>query len=101
MELDHQIEIIVYQAVDELNEMLLPEQRLEKIPETILLGDGAKLDSMAVVSFIVALEEKINDTFAEELTLADEGALLVETTPFRTIGAVIKYLNNILKVNHG
>jgi acyl carrier protein len=101
MELNNQIKNIVYEAVDELNKMLLPEQRLEKIPNTILLGDGAKIDSMAVVSFIVALEEKINDTFAVELTLADEGALVIETSPFRTLGILVNYLEDILKANHG
>ena len=48
---------VVSTAVDRVNEVLPEESLLSNAPSTILMGEGAVLDSMGFVNFIVALEE--------------------------------------------
>ena len=43
--------------MDRVNEVLLDENALSKDAGTVLLGEGAQLDSMGFVNFVVALEE--------------------------------------------
>jgi acyl carrier protein len=52
-----QIQKSIFQAMDRVNEVLLDENTLRKDAATILLGEGAQLDSMGFVNFVVALEE--------------------------------------------
>ena len=56
-----QVTALVYAAVDEVNKDLTDEQQLIKAPATVLFGRDATIDSMALVSFIVAVEEQIHD----------------------------------------
>jgi hypothetical protein len=37
---------VVYDAIDELNEQFAEENRLEKAPATVLLGNAGRLDSV-------------------------------------------------------
>jgi acyl carrier protein len=75
-----QIEQIVFQAIDRVNQVLLDESAVPKEAGTILLGDGAVLDSMGFVNLIVALEEQLSSVagvsvnVVEELNVADNDA---------------------------
>lgn len=61
-----EVERIVYIAIDRVNELLLEDTAIPKDPSTALLGDGAALDSMGFVNFVVAVE----DLLASEADLA-------------------------------
>ena len=52
---------------------------------TRLIGHSSFLDSMDLVSFIVMLEENINDEFSSELELTDEKAMSRRTSPFTSV----------------
>jgi acyl carrier protein len=80
---------LVYGAIDELNTMLLKEQRLEKSANTILFGPKAKIDSMDFITFLVALEGKIQGEFGFQISLDDEKAF---TSPFRTVSSLIDHI---------
>jgi hypothetical protein len=67
-----QIERIVFQAIDSVNEMLLDDNAVPKEPTTILLGQGAMLDSMGFVNFIVALEEILAEETGLTLNLVEQ-----------------------------
>jgi acyl carrier protein len=81
----------IYGAVDEVNEARAPGEQLEKTPETVLFGRAAKLDSLGLVTLIVAAEQRIEETFGVTLTLADEHALSQRHSPFRSIGSLADY----------
>jgi len=67
----NQIEGIVFRAIGRVNEVLLDENAVPKERATILLGDGAALDSMGFVNFIVALEETLAEETGLTLNLVD------------------------------
>lgn len=87
-----QVTALVYRAVDQINAELAGQQYLEKNPSAVLFGSGATIDSMALVSFIVAVEEQILDDLGLALTLADEKAMSMEHSPFRTLATLIDWV---------
>jgi acyl carrier protein len=82
----------IYRAVDWINGELPPDQQLIKAPETRLVGSQSVLDSMRLVSLIIAIEREIEDTFGVALTLADERALSMKESPFRSIQSLADYI---------
>jgi len=96
MDKREQVLQVIYGAVDDANEALPPERRLEKSPETILYGVGGKLDSLGLVNLIVATEQRIEEVFGVVVTLADERAISQQHSPFRTIGSLADYAVTLL-----
>ena len=87
----------IYRAVDWMNGELPPDRQLIKAPETRLLGSQSVLDSMHLVSLIVAIEREVEDTFSLTLTLADERALSMKESPFRSIQSLADYIGILIK----
>lgn len=64
--------------------------------ETALIGSERVLDSMGLVNLLIDIES----TLAEEnidITLMSENAMSSRISPFRTIGSLIRYIDEILK----
>jgi acyl carrier protein len=86
----------IYRAVDWVNSEMPPDRQLIKAPETRLLGSQSGLDSMRLVSLIVAIEREVEDTFGVALTLADERALSMNASPFRSIRSLADYIGSLI-----
>jgi hypothetical protein len=52
---------------------------------------------MQLVSLIIAIEREVEDTFGVALTLADERALSMEASPFRSIQSLADYIGILIK----
>jgi acyl carrier protein len=89
----------VFQVVDELNEQLPREQRLEKAEATLISGVGAQLDSLGLVNLIVGVEQKVQDEFNVTVTLTDEAMLSGEQPYLRSIGSLIGFLSSVVEGN--
>jgi len=61
---------LIYDAIDQANEQLSDEFRIEKSTETVLFGQGGKLDSLGLVSLLIAIEQNIEDEFEQSITKA-------------------------------
>jgi acyl carrier protein len=75
----------IYRAIDWINEELPVDRKIIKAPETKLLGPESVLDSMRLVTLIVTTEREIQEAFGVALTLADERALSMKESPFRSV----------------
>lgn len=84
---------------------LILESYLETIPDasnngmdddTPLFGGKGVLDSLGLVSFLISLEQKIEDNTGISLTIADEKAMSLKNSPFKTIGTLHNYLKKII-----
>ncbi len=64
---------------------------------TLLFGKGATLDSLALVTMIVDLEQRLEEECGLMLTLADDRAMSQRHSPFRTIGALVDYLERLIQ----
>lgn len=88
---------IVKSAVEEANSTLPPDGRLEISASTLLTGDGGALSSLGVISFILAVEEKVNETLATEIMLFDESLIADPHGPFRTVGTLVDHVHSALQ----
>lgn len=86
----------IYRSVDWINGELPPDRQLIKAPETRLLDAQSVLDSMRLVSLIVTIEREVEDTFGVALTLADERALSMKESPFRSIQSLADYIGILI-----
>ena len=88
---------IVYEAMDEHNLVQSRDSILEKDPKTELFGGNSNLDSLGLVTFIVIVEQKVNDIFKKVITLADERAMSQKRSPFRNVQSLVDYIDQLLK----
>lgn len=65
--------------------------------DTRLFGKEGLLDSMGIVSLVVALEQAIEDKYGATIALADERALSQTKGPYRTIGALADYAAKVME----
>jgi acyl carrier protein len=86
----------IYRAVDWINGELPPDRQLIKAPETRLLGSQSVLDSMHLVSLVVTIEREVEDAFGVALTLADERALSMNASPFRSVQSLADYIRMLV-----
>lgn len=67
-------------------------------PETELFSSSAGiLDSLGLVSFLVAVEQTVEDTFGVHIVLADDRALSQRRSPFRSVAALRDYTAELLQ----
>jgi len=82
---------LVYDAIDIVNRQLPAPKRLQKAPDTILVGAGGALDSLGVVNFVIALEEQVAEATGAAAQLLDEN-ILGDGSPFHTVGSLARYI---------
>ena len=94
---DKIVQIIITQA-EELNEELENKIPVELGPATPLFdGNEGILNSIALVTLIVALEQSVEDEFETPIILANEKAMSQKNSPFMTIGSLAEYIVILLK----
>ena len=60
-------------------------------PDTPLFGEAGLLDSVGLVSLIVAVEQALEDELGMQVGLADERALSQRSSPYRTVASLADY----------
>ena len=86
----------IYEIIDEKNAEFPDHQQLEKSAKTALFGENAKLDSLSLVSCVVATEQKISEDFNTLIALTDDRALSQARSPFRTVQTLAEYIKALL-----
>ena len=90
------VDSIVIEAVIELNEELECEELESPTNKTKLFGGNGALNSLALVSLISDLEDRISEGFDKDIVLADEKAMSQRASPFRTVAALTDYIEKLL-----
>lgn len=91
-----QIINIITAALKEINEELSLSELENPDLHTKLFGGSGALDSLALVSFIADVEEKISDAFGKNIVLADEKAMSQKVSPFRSVETLSLYIEKLL-----
>lgn len=73
--------------------------QVEVTEDIRLLGRDALVDSLGLVIILASFEADINDTFGTEIVLADERAMSMERSPFRTVSSLVDYACTLLDEN--
>ncbi len=87
----------LFEAFDEVNQSLPPDSRLEKNPDTILLGAGGRIDSLGLTILIVAIEQKIEEAFGAVVSLVDASTMSEEHSPFLNVTKLTEYIGGLLE----
>ena len=58
--------------------------------DTEIFGAGSQIDSLDLVTVVVAIEQAIIENTGRQITLVDEQSLMSEDSPFRTISTLAK-----------
>ncbi|OGT06651.1 MAG: acyl carrier protein [Gammaproteobacteria bacterium GWF2_41_13] len=91
------ITAIVVESVEELNATLDNEVDTTFAEKALLYGGNGMLDSIALVSLIVIVEEKIQDELGVDIILANEKAMSQRHSPFLTIGTLSNYIKTLVE----
>jgi hypothetical protein len=94
MHLDQALRL-VYDAIDAVNPQLPASRRLAKAPETVIVGPSGVLDSLGIINFLLALEERASDAAGGAVQLLDDPSTLMDQERFRTVGALARHLEGI------
>jgi hypothetical protein len=66
-------------------------------PETVrLLGQDAATDSIGLVRYLVAVEDRVNREFGTSIALMDERAMSQSKSPFRTLATLTDFLTGLV-----
>lgn len=87
---------LIYAVVNELNAERASEERLTNAPDTVLFGQGSKLDSLGLVGLVVGTEQRVEETLDRTISLTDERAMSQRQSPFRTIDTLAEYILQLL-----
>ena len=91
------IEAAVMAAIDEVNEQLPENGQIERSSDALLFGQDGVLDSLGLVNLIVAVEQEVEDSLDESVTLADEKAVSQRNSPFKSVQSLVDYIESLLK----
>ena len=74
------------------------EYSAEVTATTQLVGEGAAITSLSLISFITGVELAIEEKYDTELTLVSEEALSRRKSPFRMIDSLADYVLTLVSV---
>ncbi len=86
----------IYDTIEEVNRQLPNEQQLQKSPDTIIVGHGGVLDSLGVINFLVALEDRLSRETGNTITLLDEEIISESGGLLKTIDHIEQFIVNKL-----
>ena len=93
------IERIIYPAMDELSEGLDDPSALAMSPQTLLYGEGAGVDSLTLVGLIFLIEENIAEETGAAITLVNDKAMSLESSPFQSVSVLAEYIQHQIEEN--
>ncbi len=87
---------LVFDCISQYQEELDNKIDISEGEQTRLFGGNGQLDSLALVSLIVNIEEAIETELGVSLILADEKAMSRRTSPFSRISNLIDYIEELI-----
>ena len=87
---------IILDTINDFNEDLESNDKMSTNLKDTIYGDGSSLDSLGLVSFIVGLEEELEDAFGKSISLADEKAMSQKSNPYKSIDSLSEFILKLL-----
>lgn len=88
----NQILSIIGDAITDLNDELDYDHLRDISAATPIFDGDDSLDSLSLVSLIVDIEARMEDSFATELVLASEKAMSMKNSPYRSVGSLADFV---------
>ncbi len=87
---------IIYEAIDELNLDFNDEEKIEKSESTEIFGSKSRIDSMGLVNLITIIEEKLEEETGKFISIADEKAMSLNSSPFKNVLSLKNYIDSLI-----
>ena len=87
-----QVMAIISDAITDLNEELDYDHLRTIDGETPIFDGEDSLDSLSLVSLIVDIEARVEDSFATEVVLASEKAMSMKNSPYRSVASLTDFV---------
>jgi acyl carrier protein len=87
---------LIYEVIDELNLDLEPSEQLKKDENSVIFGPESTLDSMGLVNLITLIEQRIEEKTGNFIAIADERAMSMQESPFKTVKTLKEYIEVLL-----
>jgi len=87
---------MLFNVIDELNELRPAEEHLEKNLMAPLIGDSGRLDSAALINLIVLTEQKTAEELGRPILLTDDRTMSQVKEVFGTLGNLAEYIQRLL-----
>lgn len=95
--MENEIQNIIKDAVEELNEQLETEKKIEFNPEIRLIGKQSSIESMDFVTLVTIIEELISDRLNKDIRIVSDKAFSRERSPFHSIGTLTDFVIELVK----
>lgn len=95
--MNQQILQCVYAAIDEVNGDRRDLPPLEKAPDTQLHGARGSLDSLGLVTLLVATEEGIERELGVTISISDDRALAMKPSPLESVDRLVAYIQELIR----
>lgn len=92
------VEQIILDALTTINDERAPEERFAVDRDTLLFGPDAPLDSLALVSVIVDVEQALSEAAGVQVFLTDDRAMSQEVSPFTDVQALTDYVLSVPEI---
>ena len=83
---------MVFAAVKRTNQLREADAQIPQREDAALFGQGGYLDSLGLVSFVLDVEDLVNEATGLSIVLSDDRAMSQSRSPFRTIGDFVDYV---------
>jgi hypothetical protein len=84
---------LIYGCIDDINDLRLPDDAIEKRPDVILVGEGGCLDSLALTLLILNIERQASKISGKEVSLLDGRELDDNLVRFSPPAALAELVN--------
>ncbi len=82
----------VLAALREYNGRVADDERLPLDRDTVLLGDGGRLDSLGLINLLTTVERSVGERLGREIVIVSEEALCRGSFPVSTVGTLLDYV---------
>ena len=97
--MNEKITQMLFNVLDELNQLRPNEEHLKKDVATPLAGDSGRLDSAGLINLIVLTEQKTAQELGRPILLTDDRTMSQIHEVFRTVGSLADYIHRLLNEN--
>lgn len=91
------IKEIVLESLNELNEQLSDDRKLEVSDNMTIFGKESTLDSFDFVNLIVIVEDKLFEQYGKSITIVSEKAFSKKYNPFSNVERLTGFITELLE----
>lgn len=89
-----EINSLIVKCIQDVNRVLDKEKRIKIDKNTDLYGGSSPLDSVALVNFLVELEQLLLEKYDLAISIMDAKAFSVKNSPFRSALTLTDFIYN-------